>query len=79
MSSVRGDRQIGVVTSATRSPALGRPIAIGYVHRDFAEPSTAVVVSSGRTAAGGRDVAAVRRGRIDGPEATSLRLCAVTP
>jgi folate-binding protein YgfZ len=42
-----GDRQIGVVTSATQSPALSRPIAMAYVHRDFAERSTSVVVISG--------------------------------
>ena len=29
-----GEREIGLVTSATISPALG-PIALGYVHRDF--------------------------------------------
>jgi folate-binding protein YgfZ len=39
-----GDREIGTVTSSTRSPALGRPIALGYVHRDFVEPGTAVTV-----------------------------------
>jgi folate-binding protein YgfZ len=39
-----GDRQIGAVTSATRSPALGRPIAMGYVHRDFTTPGTEVAV-----------------------------------
>jgi folate-binding protein YgfZ len=39
-----GDREIGTVTSAALSPALGRPIALGYVHRDFVEPGTAVVV-----------------------------------
>jgi folate-binding protein YgfZ len=37
-----GDRQIGEVTSSTRSPALKRPIALGYVHRDFLEPGTRV-------------------------------------
>ncbi len=37
-----GDREIGAVTSAALSPALGRPIALGYVHRDFVEPGTAV-------------------------------------
>ena len=41
-----GDRQIGVVTSAARSPALDRPIAMGYVHRDFAEGGTGVVVAT---------------------------------
>jgi folate-binding protein YgfZ len=37
-----GDRDVGVVTSAVVSPALGRPIALGYVHRDFTNPGTAV-------------------------------------
>ena len=39
-----GDREIGRVTSSTRSPALERPIALGYVHRDFLEPGTQVTV-----------------------------------
>ena len=39
-----GDRQVGTVTSATRSPAFERPIAMGYVHRDFAEAGTRVIV-----------------------------------
>ena len=70
-----GERQIGVVTSATQSAALGRPIAIGYVHRDFAEPSTAVVVVSG----GKEQTASVTSlpfgdGRIDGPEGPSLQV-----
>jgi folate-binding protein YgfZ len=43
-----GEREIGRVTSATHSPALGVPIALGYVHRDFVEPGTSVRV--------GRDV-----------------------
>jgi glycine cleavage system aminomethyltransferase T len=38
------DREIGRVTSATRSPALDRPIALGYVHRDFVAPGTEVRV-----------------------------------
>lgn len=37
-----GEREIGTVTSAVQSPALGHPIALGYVHRDFAEPGTLV-------------------------------------
>lgn len=44
-----GDREIGRVTSVTWSPALGRTIALGYVHRDFVEPGTAV--SAGTTQA----------------------------
>jgi folate-binding protein YgfZ len=41
---VSGDREIGRITSATRSPALGRPIALGYVQRDFVSPGTGVKV-----------------------------------
>jgi len=44
-STIRsGDREIGHVTSSTASPALQRPIALGYVHRDFVEPGTTVTV-----------------------------------
>ena len=39
-----GDREIGVVTSAVQSVALGRPVALAYVQRDFVEPGTAVTV-----------------------------------
>jgi tRNA-modifying protein YgfZ len=39
-----GDREIGQVTSSAWSPALRKPIALGYVHRDFVAPGTAVVV-----------------------------------
>ena len=42
-----GDREIGRVTSATMSLALGRPIALAYVHRDFVRPGTAVTVADG--------------------------------
>ena len=37
-------REVGRVTSATLSPALNRPIALGYVHRDFAEAGHRVLV-----------------------------------
>ena len=37
-----GDRHVGSITSAASSPAAGRPIALGYVHRDFASPGTAL-------------------------------------
>jgi folate-binding protein YgfZ len=33
---VAGDREVGRVTSAVRSPSRGRAIALGYVHRDAA-------------------------------------------
>ena len=39
-----GDREIGAITSSVLSPALQRPIAMGYVHRDFVEPGTQVTV-----------------------------------
>jgi folate-binding protein YgfZ len=41
-----GDRLIGAVTSSARSPALGRPVAMAYVHRDFTSASTAVSVTT---------------------------------
>jgi folate-binding protein YgfZ len=44
---VGGGKDIGHVTSAAVSPTLGKPIALGYVHRDFVEPGTAVSVVSG--------------------------------
>ncbi|HTM04212.1 MAG TPA: glycine cleavage T C-terminal barrel domain-containing protein [Vicinamibacterales bacterium] len=49
-----GEREIGFVTSAATSPALG-PIALGYVHRDFTSPGTDVSVDG----AGGRATVAV--------------------
>jgi len=39
-----GDKDIGQVTSAVRSIALGRPIALAYVQRDFLEPGTTVSI-----------------------------------
>lgn len=39
-------RGIGTVTSAVDSPAFGRPVALGYVHRDFAEPGTTIELVS---------------------------------
>jgi glycine cleavage system aminomethyltransferase T len=41
-----GDREIGFITSAARSPRLG-PIALGYLHRDFLIPGTAAEVELG--------------------------------
>ena len=41
------DREIGDVTSAAMSPALGRPIALGYVHRDFVKSGTEVRIADG--------------------------------
>jgi folate-binding protein YgfZ len=39
-----GDKSVGAITSAAWSPGLGRPIALGYVHRDFTAPDTALEV-----------------------------------
>ena len=44
---IAGDRDAGRVTSAVLSPALRRPIALGYLHRDFVEPGTRVSIARG--------------------------------
>jgi tRNA-modifying protein YgfZ len=54
-----GDREVGRITSAAYSPSTGKRIALGYVHRDFVEPGTALTV---RTAAG--DAPATVRGKL---------------
>lgn len=41
-----GEKEIGHVTSAAQSPSLGS-IALGYVHRDFVAPGTAIEVAAG--------------------------------
>jgi tRNA-modifying protein YgfZ len=43
-----GQKDVGFVTSAARSPVLG-PIALGYVHRDFVAPGTTVEVQHADT------------------------------
>ena len=40
----RGETDVGRLTSVVFSEALGKPIALGYVHRDLAVPGSAVVV-----------------------------------
>jgi folate-binding protein YgfZ len=40
-----GGKDVGFITSAAVSPAHG-PVALGYVHRDFVEPGTVVVVTA---------------------------------
>jgi folate-binding protein YgfZ len=42
-----GDRAIGSITSAVLSPSLERPIALGYVHRDFVATGTGVTIGAG--------------------------------
>jgi len=45
-----GERPAGEVTSSVRSPALGRPIALAYVQRDFTAPGTELLVGGTRAA-----------------------------
>lgn len=40
------DKEIGAVTSAVVSQALQQPIALAYMHRDFAAPGTRVTVGA---------------------------------
>lgn len=42
-----GERKIGTVTSAVRSPALGCAIALGYLRRDSWEPGTKLRILAG--------------------------------
>jgi len=37
---IRDQREVGRITSAVRSPTVGRPIALGYVRREWKEPGT---------------------------------------
>jgi folate-binding protein YgfZ len=60
------DREIGSITSAALSPALERPIALGYVHRDFVQPGTEIAVAHGD----GREPAVVTQLPFVGPEIT---------
>ena len=39
-----GDRDVGAVTSSAFVPTQGRTLALGYVHRDAAQPGTVVTV-----------------------------------
>jgi len=40
-------RKVGTITSATNSPALGRPIALGYVHRYYLNTGTILEIFRG--------------------------------
>ncbi len=42
-----GEREVGWVSSATRSPALGKSVAMGFPLRDFAKPQTELTVDVG--------------------------------
>ena len=49
---VAEDKEVGRITSAVRSIALGKPIALGYVRREYFEPGAAVAIKVGDTLAG---------------------------
>src|SRR5215510_1912095 len=38
------DRPVGTITSSVHSPALARPIALGYVHKDYWSPDARLIV-----------------------------------
>ena len=40
-------KDVGHVTSAAHSPALGKPIALGYVHRDHIAPGSRLTIAHG--------------------------------
>ena len=40
-----GNREVGRITSAVDSPKFGTRLALAYVHRDFAEPGTALTIN----------------------------------
>jgi folate-binding protein YgfZ len=44
---VAGDKEIGHITSAAISPSTGKPVALGYVHRDYLEGATVAVRHDG--------------------------------
>jgi folate-binding protein YgfZ len=50
-----GDREVGWISSAARSPQLGQVIALGFPLRDFSQPGTELTVEFG----GGRHPATV--------------------
>jgi tRNA-modifying protein YgfZ len=53
------NKPIGSITSAVRSPRLRRSIALGYVHRDSAEPGTMLQVTGDAAGAPSRSVTVV--------------------
>jgi glycine cleavage system T protein len=54
---VAGGKETGRITSAVRSPALGAPIALGYVRREHFEAGSPVMVEAGERLSAARVVA----------------------
>ena len=49
-TSLFGDsKTVGEITSSVTSPRLRRPIALGYVHKDFWQPGTSLSLKHGET------------------------------
>jgi folate-binding protein YgfZ len=61
----RVEQEIGRVTSAVRSEALDRPIALAYLQRDFLEPGTAVSVDGANAVVTALPFAATDSSRSD--------------
>ena len=55
-----GGKVVGEVTSAAFSPRLGRPVAMGYVQRDVAEPDVIVRISSSSAGGNGSEAISAR-------------------
>ncbi len=49
MPVLKGDKNVGEITSACLSPTLGKPIAIAYLDIDAAEPGGALSVDTGKS------------------------------
>ena len=47
LTTLADGQSVGAITSLVRSPALDRPIALGYVRRQVAEPDTELVATDG--------------------------------
>ena len=52
-------KRVGEVTSSTHSPALGRPVALGYVHRYYLTPGTTLTVKREAVELGRAEVTAL--------------------
>ena len=42
-----GDKEAGIITSSVNSPTLKRPIALGYIHKDYWAPGTVLSIDRG--------------------------------
>jgi folate-binding protein YgfZ len=62
-----GPREVGRVTSAVMSPALGLPLALGYVHRDFASPDQVLAVGGARAVVTARPFVSKAAGGFTNP------------